>query len=95
MCASISGPDNLYLSVWLRMVRDLEILERRLATHTPELTITDRAVSLWSLKLGGHLLDPDGRRLRSIPLALWADQPAAQAQTRVIDRLHHRIDTAH
>ena len=52
-----------------------------------ELAITDRAVSLWQLKLGGHLLDPDGRRLRSIPLQLWPDQPAAQAQTAIVDRL--------
>ena len=30
---------------------------------------------------------PDGRRLRSIPLKLWPDQPAAQAQTAIVDRL--------
>jgi DNA-binding Lrp family transcriptional regulator len=89
MCASISGPNNLYLSVWLRSMRDLDAFEARLSTHLPELTITDRAVSLWQLKLGGHLLDPDGRRLRSIPLELWPDQPAAEAQAAVLDRLRH------
>jgi DNA-binding Lrp family transcriptional regulator len=87
MCASISGPSNLYLSVWLRSMRDLDAFEVRLAVHLPELAITDRAVSLWQLKLGGHLLDPDGRRLRSVPLELWPDQPAAQAQSAIVNRL--------
>jgi hypothetical protein len=81
VCVSISGPSNLYLPVWLRTLRDLETLERRLAAHTTELTITERAVSLWTLKLGGHVLDPDGRRLRSIPLVLWPDQPPARPRS--------------
>ncbi len=87
MCASTTGPSNLHLSVWLRTLRDLDAFQARLAVHLPELAITDRAVSLWQLKLGGHLLDPDGRRLRSIPLELWPDQPAAQAQSAIVDRL--------
>jgi len=87
MCASISGPHNLYLAAWLRSLRHLDAFETRLAAHLPELAITDRAVCLWQLKLGGHLLDPDGHRLRSIPLQLWPDQPAAQAQTAIMNRL--------
>jgi DNA-binding Lrp family transcriptional regulator len=89
LCASTTGPTNLFVSVWLRSVRDLDAFQARLASHAPELTITDRAVSLWQLKLGGHLLDPDGRRLRSIPLTLWPDQPATDAQSAVVDRLRH------
>jgi hypothetical protein len=73
--------------VWLRSQRHLDAFEMRLAAHLPELAITDRAICLWHLKLGGHLLDPDGRRLRSIPLQLWPDQPAAQAQTAIVDHL--------
>jgi DNA-binding Lrp family transcriptional regulator len=87
MCASISGPNNLYLTAWLRSERHLDAFEVRLAAHLPELAITDRAMSLWQLKLGGHLLDPDGRSLRSIPLELWPDQPAAKAQAAIVDRL--------
>jgi DNA-binding Lrp family transcriptional regulator len=87
MCASITGPNNLYLSVWLRTLRDLDAFQARLAAQLPELTITDRAVSLWQLKLGGHLLDPEGHRLRSVPLELWPDQHAAQAQSAIVNRL--------
>jgi DNA-binding Lrp family transcriptional regulator len=87
MCASITGPCNLYLAVWLRTLRHLDAFHARLAAHLPELAITDNAVTLWQLKLGGHLVDPDGRRLRSIPLQLWPDQPATQAQTALVDRL--------
>ena len=89
MCASTSGPSNLYLTVWLRSLRHLDVFEARLAACLPELAITDRALCLWQLKLGGHLLDPEGRHLRSIPLRLWPDQPAAQAQTVIVDRLRH------
>ena len=87
MCATITGPHNLYLALWLRTLRHLDAFEARLAACLPELAITDRTVCLWQLKLGGHLLDPDGRRLRSVPLRLWPDQPAAQAQTTIVDRL--------
>jgi DNA-binding Lrp family transcriptional regulator len=89
MCASISGPSNLYLTVWLRTLRHLDVFEARLAACLPALAITDRAMSLWHVKLGGHLVDPDGRRIRSIPLRLWPDQPAAQAQAVIVDRLRH------
>jgi hypothetical protein len=89
MCASISGPSNLYLAVWLRTLRHLDLFEAHLAACLPELAITDCALSLWHVKLGGHLMDPDGRGLRSIPLRLWPGQPAAQAQTLIVDRLRH------
>jgi DNA-binding Lrp family transcriptional regulator len=92
LCASTTGPTNLFVTVWLRTMRDLEAFHARLASHAPELTVTDRAVSLWQLKLGGHLLDPDGRRLRSIPMSLWPNQVAADAQSAVVDRLRHSRD---
>jgi DNA-binding Lrp family transcriptional regulator len=95
LCASTTGPTNLFVTVWLRSMCDLQAFLACLATHAPDLTITDRAVSLWQLKLGGHLLDPDGRRLRSVPLTLWPDQQAADAQSTVLDRLRHNHDTPH
>ena len=61
----LSGPEMeahmrtyLYLAVWLHALRHLDVFEARLAACLPELAITDRAVILWQLKLGGHLLDP-------------------------------------
>jgi DNA-binding Lrp family transcriptional regulator len=87
VCASLSGPHNLALSVWLRSMDDLPAFEASLATRTPDLTIADQAVTLWPLKLGGHILDPDGRHVRSVPMSLWSEQEAADAETAVVARL--------
>ncbi|MFI1916685.1 Lrp/AsnC family transcriptional regulator [Nocardia sp. NPDC020380] len=73
MCAELTGPHNLLLQVWLRSVDDLAGFEKRLGERIPGLTIADRAVTLWPVKLGGHLLDPQGRHLRAVPLRLWND----------------------
>jgi hypothetical protein len=74
LCASVSGPSNLIFGVWLRRMDDLQPFEARLAAKAPDLAITDRAVNLWPMKLGGHILDPYGRRIRSIPLSLWTER---------------------
>lgn len=73
LCASVSGPANLMLGVWLRGMDDLQPFEAGLAAKVPDLTTTERAVNLWPMKLGGHLLDPYGRKIRSIPMSLWTD----------------------
>jgi DNA-binding Lrp family transcriptional regulator len=87
LCVSLSGPYNLMLGVWLRSMGDLAILESQLAKRIPSLVVTDRAVVLWQLKLGGHLLDRDGRRLRSIPVNAWPESDAAAAEGTLLDRL--------
>ncbi|MFC4070763.1 Lrp/AsnC family transcriptional regulator [Actinoplanes subglobosus] len=86
-CATLSGAANLLVVVWLRSVQDIAGFEARLAVQVPELTITDRAVALWVLKLGGHLLDPLGRNLRSVPLGFWSDPASDAAEGELLARL--------
>ncbi|BEL09778.1 AsnC family transcriptional regulator [Actinoplanes sichuanensis] len=86
-CATLSGAANLLVVVWLRSVQDIAAFEARLAVQVPELTITDRAVALWVLKLGGHLLDPHGRNLRSVPLGFWSDPASDAAEGELLARL--------
>jgi hypothetical protein len=72
-------------------VQDIAGFEARLAVQVPELTITDRAVALWVLKLGGHLLDPHGRNLRSVPLGFWSDPVSDAAEYDLLARLRHPV----
>ncbi|MEV5017030.1 hypothetical protein ACIGW1_27480 [Streptomyces sp. NPDC053780] len=48
------------------------------------LVIADRAIALWPLKLGGHILDPYGRHVRAVPVALWEDSAAATAEESLL-----------
>ncbi|MFC9394251.1 Lrp/AsnC family transcriptional regulator [Streptomyces sp. NPDC057027] len=87
LCASLSGPHNLLLTVWLRSVEDLPSFEARLYARFPELTVTDRAVTLWPLKLAGQILDPRGRRIRGVPVAFWHDPAVERSEADLIRRL--------
>ncbi|WP_328465347.1 Lrp/AsnC family transcriptional regulator [Actinoplanes sp. NBC_00393] len=86
-CATLSGAANLLLVVWLRSVQEIAAFEARLATQIPELTITDRSVALWIMKIGGHLLDPLGRNLRAVPLGFWSDAASDAAEGELVARL--------
>ncbi|MGW5776283.1 hypothetical protein [Streptomyces sp. NPDC003863] len=87
LCASLSGPHNLLLTVWLRSVEDLPSFEARLYARFPELTVTERAVTLWPLKLAGQILDPRGRRIRGVPVAFWHDPAVERSEADLIRRL--------
>ncbi|MFH8621780.1 Lrp/AsnC family transcriptional regulator [Streptomyces vietnamensis] len=87
LCASLSGPHNLLLTVWLRSVEDMPSFETRLYARFPELTIADRAVTLWPLKLAGQILDPRGRRIRGVPVAFWHDPAAERSEADLVRRL--------
>ncbi|WP_436523511.1 Lrp/AsnC family transcriptional regulator [Actinoplanes sp. HUAS TT8] len=86
-CATLSGTANLLLVVWLRSVPEIAAFEARLGAQVPELTIIDRSVALWVMKLGGHLLDPLGRNLRSVPLNFWSDPVSDAAEGELLARL--------
>jgi DNA-binding Lrp family transcriptional regulator len=73
-CATLTGPSNLILFAWLRSTADTSELEGRIRRHLPDFLVTDRAVTLWSLKLAGNVLDPQGRFVRRIPIAAWQEQ---------------------
>ncbi|GAA4833383.1 Lrp/AsnC family transcriptional regulator [Kitasatospora terrestris] len=87
LCATLSGPHNLLLTVWLRSVQDIPAFEARLYARFPELTVTDRAVTLWPLKLAGQVLDPRGRRIRGVPVDFWHDPAAERAEADLVRRL--------
>lgn len=87
LCASLSGPHNLMLAVWLRSAEEIGAFEARLATRFPELVVADRAVTLWPLKLAGHLLDPHGRHIRGVPVTFWEDPDAHRAEDALLERL--------
>ncbi|WP_407914947.1 Lrp/AsnC family transcriptional regulator [Kitasatospora sp. NE20-6] len=87
LCASLTGPHNLLLAGWLRSVDDIAPFESRLTERFPELTVSDRVLTLWPVKLGGHLLDPQGRHLRAVPLGPWDDPRSEAAEATLLDRL--------
>ncbi|MFE0642519.1 Lrp/AsnC family transcriptional regulator [Streptomyces sp. NPDC058877] len=87
LCASISGPHNLLLTVWLRSAEDIPSFETRLYSRFPELTVADRAVTLWPLKLAGQILDPQGRRIRGVPVGFWHDPATERSEADLVRRL--------
>lgn len=87
LCAALSGPHNLLVTAWLRTVDEVQRLETQLAQRLPRLAIADRSITLWTMKLGGQVLDPYGRRLRSVPVGPWQDTDAANMEDKVVQRL--------
>jgi DNA-binding Lrp family transcriptional regulator len=87
MCMSLTGRHNLTFTVWVPSLDDVEALETNLTTRIPDLVIADRAVTLWPLKHGGHILDPRGRHIRLVPVGPWPDSKAADAESAFLQRL--------
>ena len=74
VCWRISGgPSNLMLALTTHSLHELSVVEARLATEVPEMTIHDRSMVLRSLKRMGRQLDAAGRSVRVVPLDIWAD----------------------
>ncbi|MFI0354613.1 Lrp/AsnC family transcriptional regulator [Actinomadura sp. 9N407] len=90
LCTSLSGPSNLLFTVWLRSYEHIQAFETELGRRFPTLAINDRAVTLWPMKLGGHILDPDGRHLRAVPFEAWQDAGAEAAQKDLLARLREQ-----
>ncbi|MET7905021.1 Lrp/AsnC family transcriptional regulator [Streptomyces sp. NPDC005355] len=76
LCASVTGPNNLLFTVWLRSVADVQRLEAQLAERLPHLTLLDRAIALRQVKLMGRRLGRGGRAVGVVPLDVWALPPA-------------------
>ncbi|MBY8861293.1 Lrp/AsnC family transcriptional regulator [Nocardia sp. CA2R105] len=64
----IAGPNNVIMAVWLRELTDVTGLEAAIETHLPDVEIIDRAVVLRTTKRAGVVLDPTGRRMRTVPM---------------------------
>ncbi|PKV90103.1 Lrp/AsnC family transcriptional regulator [Streptomyces sp. TLI_146] len=88
LCASLSGPCNLMMTVWLRSIDDIQPFEASLVQRIPGLEVRDRSVTLWQLKHAGQVLDPQGRLLRSVPLSYqWDDSDAGAAEAALLERM--------
>lgn len=58
--ASIAGEHNMFVSVWLHELADVQSFEARLADTLPHMRVADRTVVIRTVKLVGRLLDDDG-----------------------------------
>jgi DNA-binding Lrp family transcriptional regulator len=68
LCSSVTGSDNLLLSVWLRSPGDCEALEERMLRRHPGLRISERNITLRTVKRMGRLLGEDGRARDHVPI---------------------------
>ncbi|WP_338702723.1 Lrp/AsnC family transcriptional regulator [Streptomyces sp. Q6] len=68
LCAGVIGRHNLKVIAWVRSLDDTQRFEVRLAERLPALTVIDRAVALWPMKLNGALLDERGYRTGAVPI---------------------------
>lgn len=68
LCASVTGEANLAAFLWLRELRELDVIEGRVASVFPNVTIKDRWIVPRIAKRTGYILDHDSRRLRFVPL---------------------------
>ncbi|MEU6626151.1 Lrp/AsnC family transcriptional regulator [Streptomyces litmocidini] len=70
MCASVSGPYNLLVLVWLHGLGAVDPFEAQLAERFPALEVRDRTVALHSPKRMSWLLDEHGRATGRVALGL-------------------------
>ena len=73
-CAAITGGGaaNLFVTMQLHNVSDLDPVIRRLSAEHPGVTVLDNRVVMRSVKSWGRLLGLDGRARDVVPVDLWA-----------------------
>ncbi|ASN20463.1 hypothetical protein CGK93_12865 [Arthrobacter sp. YN] len=64
LVTTTGGTYSIIMSVWLRRVEDMTVLERQLGERLPRAEIMDRSIVLPTPKHMGHQLDPRGKRMR-------------------------------
>ncbi|MFJ8820842.1 Lrp/AsnC ligand binding domain-containing protein [Streptomyces sp. NPDC102467] len=69
--ASVTGRANIFATLWLHDLADIQRRETALGARLPTLTVTDRIVGLHTVKRMGHLLDEDGRRVGLRAIRPW------------------------
>ncbi|WP_024800292.1 Lrp/AsnC family transcriptional regulator [Nocardia sp. BMG51109] len=74
VCLRVSGGEpNLAVGFSLPTLHEVLVLESRLSTEVPRLTILGTSIVLRFIKRMGRLLDSAGRSTATIPIAIWAD----------------------
>lgn len=71
LVAGVTGPANIFATLWVHDIGDIQRRETALCARVPTLTVTDRIVGLHTVKRMGHLLDHEGRRTGVIPISPW------------------------
>ncbi|WP_329561770.1 Lrp/AsnC family transcriptional regulator [Kitasatospora sp. NBC_01266] len=71
MCALTVGAGNLLVSLVVRQLGELRVLEERLAARAPGAVVRERQVPLRTVKLVGRLLEEGGRARGFVPIDPW------------------------
>ncbi|WP_164259605.1 Lrp/AsnC family transcriptional regulator [Streptomyces sp. SID10853] len=71
LVAAVTGPANIFVTLWVHDLGDIQRRETALCARLPTLTVTDRIVGLHTVKRMGHLLDDEGRRVGVQPISPW------------------------
>lgn len=71
LVAAVTGPSNIFATLWVHDLGDIQRREAVLCSRLTNLTVTDRIVGLHTVKRMGHLLDHDGRRTGVRPISPW------------------------
>ncbi|MFG2137825.1 Lrp/AsnC family transcriptional regulator [Streptomyces sp. NPDC048650] len=71
LVAAVTGPANIFATLWVHDLGDIQRRETALCARLPTLTVTDRIVGLHTAKRMGHLLDEEGRRIGVQPISPW------------------------
>lgn len=61
LCASTTGRSNIFITVWLKSVAEMPLIEARLSRAVPSIVFRESAIALRIVKRVGHILDPAGR----------------------------------
>jgi DNA-binding Lrp family transcriptional regulator len=78
LCATLAGSPAIVVTAWLRDVAAIRSFEDAMARAVPQLSVTDRLVTLRTVKRMGRLLDEQGRAVGAVPMDVWAD-PVGEA----------------
>ncbi|MFF1690918.1 Lrp/AsnC family transcriptional regulator [Streptomyces sp. NPDC058254] len=71
LVAAVTGSANIFATLWVHDLGDIQRRETALCARLPTLTVTDRVVGLHTVKRMGHLLDEEGRRVGVQPISPW------------------------
>ncbi|WP_305127502.1 Lrp/AsnC family transcriptional regulator [Streptomyces longispororuber] len=71
LVAGVTGRANIFATLWVHDLGDIQRRETALCARLPTLTVTDRIVGLHTVKRMGHLLDEDGRRVGLRAIRPW------------------------
>ncbi|NUP34116.1 MAG: Lrp/AsnC family transcriptional regulator [Streptomycetaceae bacterium] len=77
MCATVTGPANLILVMYLRSAADAGVLEADWARRFPRMAVQDSAMTLQVVKCLGRLVDTNGFGTGFVPLGM-ADEGGAE-----------------